>query len=118
MWEGLLVATCEGRPAWWRHASTRAGSGATGGGGAPLRMERTKGGDTSASGGEEEGIRGGGGGEDAGEEVREKAPLSYSESDGTDEEGERSLCGSLGGGEDDDGEERWGREAGKSGDLD
>jgi len=68
-------------------------------------MESTKGGDTRASGGEEEGARGGGGGDEAGEEVREKAPLSYSESEGTEEEGERSLWGSLGGGEEEEEEE-------------
>ena len=68
-------------------------------------MESTKGGDTRASGGEEEGIMGGGGGDEAGEEVREKAPLSYSESEGTEEEGERSLWGSLGGGEEEEEEE-------------
>ena len=68
-------------------------------------MESTKGGDTRASGGEEEGTMGGGGGDEAGEEVREKAPLSYSESEGTEEEGERSLWGSLGGGEDEDEDE-------------
>ena len=70
-----------------------------------MRMESTKGGDTRASGEEEEGTRGGGGGEEAGEEVREKAPLSYSESEGTEEEGERSLWGSLGGGEEEEEEE-------------
>ena len=56
-----------------------------------MMMESTKGGDTRASGGEEEGTMGGGGGDEAGEEVREKAPLSYSESEGTEEEGDRSL---------------------------
>jgi len=82
-----------------------------------LRIESTSGGETSASGGEEVvggGERGGGGGDAAGEEVRENAPLSYSESEGTDEEGDKSLCSPLEGGEEGE-EEMWGRE---SGDLD
>ena len=108
---------CEGRPAWWRQARTRAGSGGGGGGGAPLRIESTRGGETSSSGGEEVvggGERGGGGGDAAGEEVRENAPLSYSESEGTEEDGDKSLCSPLEGGEEGE-EEMWGRE---SGDLD
>ena len=82
-----------------------------------MRIESTRGGETRASGGEEVvggGERGGGGGDAAGEDVRENAPLSYSESEGTEEDGDKSLCSPLEGGEEGE-EEMWGRE---SGDLD
>ena len=105
LWRGRVRARVEERPACCRQESRRAGSGGRAGGGAPCIIESTRGGESRAEG-RLEGVRGGGGGEEVGVEAREKAPLSYSESEGTEEAGERSRWGGGGGGE----EWRTGRE--------
>ena len=96
LWSGRVGARVEERPACCRQESRRPGSGGRAGGGASCIIERTRGGESRAEG-RLEGRRGGGGGEVEGVEAREKAPLSYSESEGTEEAGERSRWGGGGG---------------------